>query len=121
MAVTNTETIGFAEQFNQFLQTNRALLQEKGLDVTGWIVDQNEKRDDAVLQLGRQDELDAAARAQTPVTKASVKTLYDTTSTRLDATIGVLGKSTPLAKEIARLRSSLNKKYRRNTGENSET
>jgi len=34
MAVSKTETIGFANQFTQFLTDNKASLQEKGLDGT---------------------------------------------------------------------------------------
>lgn len=37
MAVSKTETIGFANQFNPFLTDNKASLQEKGLDVSAWI------------------------------------------------------------------------------------
>jgi hypothetical protein len=107
MAVSSTEAIGFANQFTQFLNDNKASLSEKGLDVTNWITDQNAKKDDAVMQLGKQDELDAASKAQTKVAQDAVRLLYTTTSTRLDAAVGVLGKSTPLAKEVGKLRSSL--------------
>lgn len=115
MAVSSTETIGFANQFNQFLTDNKASLQEKGLDVTSWITSTNALKDDAVIQLGKQDELDAASKAQTKVAQAAVKLLYDTASTRLDATIGVLGKNTPLAKEVAKLRSSIIKQAKKKT------
>lgn len=121
MAVSNTKTIGLAEQYNQFLRDNKALLQEKGLDVSGWITDQDEKKSDAVTQIGKQDELEASSKAQTKVVNASVKTLYDTTSTRIDATMGVLGKSTPLAKELGKLRSSLIKQYNKRASGNSNT
>ena len=115
MAISNTETIGLAEQFNQFLEQHKAFLQEKGLNVGNWITEGGELKHDAVTQLNRQDELDAASRAQTPVTQASVKKLYDTTSTRIDATIGVIGKNTPLAKELGRMRSRIIRQYRKKT------
>lgn len=117
MAVSSTETIGFANQFNQFLTDNKTSLQDKGLDVTNWITNTNALKDDAVVQLGKQDELDAASKAQTQVAKTAVKLLYTTTSTRLDAAIGVLGKSTPLAKEVRKLRSSLIKQAKKKAGD----
>lgn len=116
MAVSNTKTIGLAEQFVQFIQDNKTLLQEKGLDVTNWITDTDEKKSDAVTQVGKQDELEAASKAQTKVAQTSVKMLYETVSTRIDATMGVLGKKTPLAQQLSNLRSSLIKQSKRRTG-----
>lgn len=116
MAVSKTETIGFANQFKQFLQDNQADLLAKGLDVTSWITSTDDMKDDALVQLGKQDELDAASKVQTQVANDSVKLLYDTTSTRLDATMGVLGKNTPLAKEVGKLRSSIVKQAKKKTG-----
>jgi hypothetical protein len=111
MAVSQTETIGFADQFKQFLIDNQAELMAKGLDVTGWITDTESLKADAVIQLGKQDELQAAAKAQTIVADAALKLLYDTNSTRLDAAKGVIGKNTPLAKQLGKLRTSINKQY----------
>jgi hypothetical protein len=118
MAVSSTETIGFANQFNQFLTDNKTSLQGMGLDVTNWITDTNALKDDAVFQLGKQDELDASAKAQTKVANTAVKLLYEKTSTRLDAAIGVLGKNTPLAKEVRKLRSSIIKQSKKKAGGN---
>jgi hypothetical protein len=113
MAIANTRTIGLTEQFIQFLNDNKANLQAKGLDVTNWITDTGSKKTDAVTQIGKQDEMEAATKAQTKVMQTSVKDLYDTVSTRIDAAIGVLGKKTPEAKQLASLRSSLIKQYKK--------
>jgi hypothetical protein len=107
MSLANTKTLGLAEQFIQFLTDNKTILQENGLDVTNWVTDTGIKKTDALTQIAKQDEIEASSRAQTPVTKASVKTLYNTVSTRIDAAMGVLGKNTPAAKQLGRLRSSL--------------
>jgi hypothetical protein len=113
MAVSQAETIGFADQFKQVLQDNKEECLENGLDVTGWITDVESQKDDAVLQIGKQDELQAATKAQTKITDASVGLLYGTTSSRLDAVMGVLGKKTARAKQIGKLRSAINKQYKK--------
>jgi hypothetical protein len=116
MGVSITETIGFCDQFRQFLENNKAALQAKGLDVTDWITDTNNLKNSAVTETTKQDEMDAAARAQTKIAQAATKLAYDTTSTRVDAVMGVLGKSTPLAKEVGKLRSGLIRKKKQGGG-----
>jgi hypothetical protein len=107
MAIANTRTIGLTEQFIQFLNDHKTTLSEKGLDVTDWITDTGSKKANVVMQIGRQDEMEAATKAQTKVVQTSVKDLWDTVSTRIDAAIGVMGKKTPEARQLASLRSSL--------------
>jgi len=118
MAVTQTEAVGFGDQFRQFLIDNKDTLLAKGVDVTSWITDAENQKNVAVVQIGKQDEIQAAAKAQTKVVDAAVDLLYSTSSSRLDAAIGALGKNTPLAKQAAKLRSSINKQYKKkqNTG-----
>lgn len=119
MAISITETIGFADQFIQLIQDNKDALQDKGLDVSAWITDETTLKNTAVSETTKQNDMEAAAKAQTRVAQTAVKTLYDTTSTRLDAVIGVLGKTTPLAKQAGRLRSTLIKQYKKpKDGEN---
>lgn len=121
MALANTKAIGLTEQFIQFLNDHQRDLQEKGLDVSGWITDTGNKKADALTQIGKQDEMEAASKAQTKVTQTSVKTLYDTVSTRIDATIGVLGKNTPAAKQLGSLRSSLIKQSKSKKTDNNSS
>ena len=116
MAVSITETIGFRDQFRQFIENNQAALLAKGLDVTSWITDTNNLKNSAVTETTKQDEMDVAARVQTKVAQAATKLAYDTTSTRIDAVMGVLGKNTPLAKEVGKLRSGIIKQSRKKTG-----
>ena len=115
MSVSTTETIGFCSQFTQFLQDNQAALQPQGLDVTDWITELTTLKNTAVAKDAEQDDLRVALKAKTTETQEAVKLTYQRCSTRLDAVIGVLGKTTPIAKQASRLRSSLIKQAKRKT------
>ncbi len=114
MSISITETIGFCEQVAQLLQDNKTDLQTKGLDVTNWITEITAQKDDTLSKDAEKDDLRAATKAKTKETQTAANLAYNTASTKLDAVIGVLGKTTPLAKQAARLRSSLNKKSKPN-------
>jgi hypothetical protein len=107
MAISNNKTFGLADQFVQILQDNQTVLHERGLDITNWLGDTDDLKNDAVAQTTKQDVMEAATKVQTKVAQDSVKLLYDTLSTRIDAVMGLLGKNTPAAKQVGRLRSSL--------------
>lgn len=112
MPVSNTNTFGLADQYLQAIQALKPTLQEEGLDVSAWITDVGAKKTDAVTQVAKQDDLETQKKIQTKVANASVKTLYDTISTQIDAASGVLGKNTPAAKQLKSLRSDLIKQTR---------
>lgn len=116
MAISTTETFGLSDQVAQFLEDNKADLLANGYDVTNRLTEITNMRKDAVAQATKQDDLTAQMKAQTKVANKSIKLLYDTTSTTLDAAISVLGKNTPLAKQGGKLRSSLIKQSKKNTG-----
>ena len=120
MAMSQAETIGFADQFRQFLLDNKNELEAKGLDVSAWITDTENLKNSAVVELGKQDDMQAALKAQTKVAEAAVDLLYDTTSSRLDASIGVLGKKTPLAKQAGKLRSNLIRQHKKSGADGGE-
>jgi hypothetical protein len=63
------------------------------------------KRAAAVALNDDQEKTKAALRELTGRTEAAYSDLYDTTSTRLDAVIGSVGKKTELGKQAAKLRS----------------
>ncbi|HRH41431.1 MAG TPA: hypothetical protein PKY82_07265 [Pyrinomonadaceae bacterium] len=113
MSMTNTEIFGFSSQFIQLLQDNKTDLQTKGLDVTNWITELSDQRDDAVGRDRALDDMRAALKVKTAETNTAVTLVYKNSSTRLDAVIGVLGKDTPLAKQAARLRSSIIKQSKK--------
>lgn len=113
MPMTHTETIGFCSQVAQFLEDNKTALQEAGLDVTAKIPQIKGKRDTAVTINGEQEALKAQSKAKTIESKNADTDAYNTASTQLDAAIGVLGKTTPLAKQAARLRSSVRRRTKK--------
>jgi hypothetical protein len=107
MAQSTTETIGFCNQFIQLIQDNTAELKTKGLDVSNWIPELTALKDDTVAKDAEQDAARAISKTKTKEANDSADLCYKTTSSRLDAVMGVLGKDTPTAKQAARLRSSL--------------
>jgi hypothetical protein len=126
MSLSTTETIGLSSQLGQVFQDNITELKTKGLDVSEWITHMNNLRDNAVTEDTKLDDMRADIKTQTKVSKDATTLLYKTSSTYLDAVIGVLGKDTPLAKQAARLRSGLikqskSKSKNKKTKENTET
>lgn len=110
MPMTHTETIGFCNQLVQLLEENQTNLQTEGLDVSNWITDLSNKKNDAVTKNSEQNDLKAKLKSKTAEAQTAINDAYKTASTRLDAVIGVLGKTTPLAKQAAKLRSSVTRK-----------
>ncbi len=110
MSMTQTQTIGFCSQTAQFLEDNKENLRTLGLDSTNWGTEINAKRDVALGKSTEQDDLKAQLKSKTTEVNSAYQNAYDTASTWLDAAIAVLGKKTPLAKEAARIRSSVNRK-----------
>jgi hypothetical protein len=115
MSMTHTETIGFCSQVAQFLEENSANLRDQGLDVTNWITDLTSKRNSAIARNAEQDDLKAQLKAKTAEAQGIIDDAYKTASTKLDAVIGVLGKTTPLAQQAAKLRSSVKKKTKKDS------
>ncbi len=107
MALTTTETLGFADGVLAFMSSNQAALLAAGLDVAPFITQLGTQKGAAATVNDQQEALKAQLRMKTEATSASLTTLYDNTSTKLDAMIGVLGKTTELGKQAARLRSDI--------------
>ena len=121
MAASSAEIIGFCEQFVQLMDDNKTDLNTKGLDVTGWITEITAMKDAAVVDSTVQDDMQAALKVQTKKARDSINLAYETSSTRLDAVMGVLGKTTPLGKQAGRLRSSIIKQSKKKSGGGSPT
>lgn len=113
MPMTHTETIGFCSQIAQLLEENTDTLQGVGVDVTNWISDLKHKRDSAITKNAEQDDLRVQLKAKTAEAQTAIDDAYKTASSRLDAVIGALGKTTPLAKQAAKLRSDVNRKTKK--------
>jgi len=108
-AMSTTEVIGFCDNLLQFMQDNQAALQAAGVNVTGWLTELNAQKQAAVAANAEQEKLKADLKAKTAQTKAALDLAYQNASGKLDAMMGVLGKGTPLAKQVARLRSGVAK------------
>lgn len=121
MANSTTEIVGFIDQVKQLMVNNKDVLMEGGLDVTTWISDSDDMRDDSVTLDAEKDALKAASKAKTQQSNAANSRHYKKTSTRLDAIIGVLGKDTPAGKQAARLRTSLVPRGRRGGNDQNNT
>jgi hypothetical protein len=107
MALTTTETFGFCTAVSQFMQTNQATLTAAGLTVAPWMTDLDALRQDAVEKNDAQEALKAQLRDATAASNAALTAAYNSASTRLDAMIGALGKTSELGKQAARLRSDI--------------
>ena len=119
MSLSTAETIGFANQFIQLLQDNKTDLQTKGLDVSEWITEITALSGDAVTKDSAQDEARVAMKTATAESQAATKLVYKTSSMRLDAVIGVLGKDTAIGRQAGRLRSDLIQQSKKKTDEES--
>ena len=117
MSLTTTETLGFADGVIEFLTNNQTALLAAGLDVSTYITQLGTQKEDAVTKNDQQETLKAQLRTKTDEVNTALSTLYNNTSTKLDAVIGVLGKTTELGKQAARLRSDI----RRGPGPTSPT
>ena len=107
MSLTTTETLGFADEVVEFLTNNQAALLTAGLTVGPYITELGTQKEDAVTKNDQQEALKAQLRIKTLDTSTALETLYGNTSTKLDAVIGVLGKTSELAKQAARIRSEI--------------
>lgn len=110
---SRTKTIGFCSNVAQFFEDNREQLLAKGLDSTNWGTQIREKRDNATAKSAEQDALQVQLKVKTIEADEAYADAYDTSSTKLDAAIGILGKKTPVAKEAARIRSSINRRVKK--------
>lgn len=107
MAISMTETFGLCENVLQFLRANQADLRAKGLEVAGLITELEAQSADAVAKNEEQERLKASLSRKTAETVAAVDLCYTSASTKLDAVIGVLGKTTELGKRAAAMRSGI--------------
>jgi len=107
MSLTTTETLGFADGVIAFMSSNQAALAAAGLTVGPFVTELGSQKSDAITKNDQQEGLKAQLRTKTEETTTAFSTLYDNTSTKLDAVIGVLGKTSELAKQAAKLRSDI--------------
>ena len=106
--LTTTEILGFADAVIEFWTHRKLFLQAHGLsNVNGLITQLETLKEDAVTKNDEQEALKAQLRMKTDEVEAAFTALYNAASTKLDATIGVLGKTTELGKQAAHIRSDI--------------
>jgi hypothetical protein len=108
--MTTTETIGFCESVIEFMKSNKTALLESGVNVDPWIDDIEKAKSDAVKNNDEQEAMKAKLKEKTKITNDSMKKAYDDSSTKLDAIIGTLGKTTEMGKQAAKIRSKVKSK-----------
>ena len=109
MALTTTEVFGFSQSVIEFIRNSKTDLEGMGITVDTWITDLEMKKSEAVRLNDEQEKHKASLKKLTGQTESALSDLYDTTSSRLDALIGSLGKKTEVAKQAATLRSRIRK------------
>ena len=72
-------------------------------------MDVHNKRDFAITKNAEQDNQRAQMKATTKEAQNAIDEAYKTASTRLDALIGIIGKTTELGRQAAKLRSVVNR------------
>ncbi len=107
MSATQTEKIGFVRSELDFLVKYRTGLQTGGIDVDEFHRVLTEKIDRATRANAKQESLKAETRRATAEAEAASDDVYRTGSGFLDAAMGVLGKNSPEAQVLQRLRSRI--------------
>lgn len=106
-SLTTTEVLGFCTSVGQAMDTHKALLLTKKLDVTDLITELDLQKKAAGKADSDQENLKRLLGEQTTATETALKGAYDSASTKLDAMIGAVGKTTELGVTLARLRSAI--------------
>ena len=106
-SLTTTEVLGFCTSVGQAMTTHKALLLTKKLDVTDWQTELASQQQTAATADAAQEKLKTDLKLQTEATAAALDAAYASASTKLDAMIGAVGKTSELGKQFARLRSGI--------------
>ncbi len=106
-SLTTTEVLGFCTSVGQAMTTHKALLLTKKLDITDLKTELAAEQQTAAEADSAQETLKASLKVQTEATAAALDAAYTSASTKLDAMIGAVGKTSELGKQLARLRSSI--------------
>lgn len=105
---TFTDRVGLARRTLEVFQENRAELAKK-LQVDVWIDDLEAGIERAAAKDAMQEALKAELKATTLELNAIDRGLYRLTSGAIDAGAGALGKGSPPAVQLARVRSQLHR------------
>lgn len=114
MNFSTTEVFGFSEALIESMKNSKEELTSKGINVDAWISDLEGKKKRALLLNDEQEKMKAALRHQTNLVQIAVSALYDTSSSKLDAVIGAVGKKSEFGKQVAKLRSKVKAQRKKN-------
>ena len=105
--MNEAKLIGKVVEFITSIQANAVALNAAGFPVTAVVTDLEAKKDTLTTQSAEQEGLKTALKDKTEAVNAATTSLYDTFSSKVDAACGHVGKKTNLAKQLARIRSTL--------------
>jgi len=107
MSLTYADKLSFSKVIAEFMEQNQKELEAAGFLVEKRIGKQNEKNEKAVEEDAKQEKMKADLVKQTQITVETLDDAYGFASTNTDAMVGVLGKDTPLAKRLRKLREQM--------------
>ena len=107
VSLTTTEVFGFADKVSEAMDSNSVELAASGLTVGPLKTSGETLKSNAVLQVDLEGKAKTALKIQTQATQTALQAVYDHYSSKLDAMVGVFGKTTPKGKELLRLRSDI--------------
>lgn len=104
------EKFAFSSTIAEFMEQNQAELKEAGFDVAHRITRQTELNSTYVSEDAKQEKMKAEVVKQTEITVGALDETYKFASSNLDAMAGVLGKDSPIAKRLHKLRPQMSHK-----------
>ena len=107
MSLTTTEVFGFADAVNAAMTANQAELLTKGVTVAPWLTEGTTLKNDAATKNNLQEAAKAALKNATANCDTALQTAYDFYSSKLDIIAGAYGKTSPVGKQLLRLRSDI--------------
>lgn len=107
MALNYSDKISFSKTIAEFMHQNKSQLKELGFNVGNRIVELRDKNEKSVIEDAKQEKMKADLVRQTQISKQSINDAYSDASNVLDVIVGVLGKSTPMAKRLRKLREQM--------------
>jgi len=107
VSLTTTEVFGFADKVSAAMDSNSVQLAANGLTVGPLKTSGDTLKTNAVQQVDLEAKAKTALSIQTKAAQAALQAVYDHYSSKLDAMVGVIGKTTPKGKELLRLRSDI--------------
>ena len=105
--MTTTEVLGFCDNLFEFMKQHETVVKDAGISTTTWQTEVDALKQVAVTRNGEQETLKRQLGEKTQETEAALDAAYKNASTKLDALVGALGKTTPLGKQAAKLRSEV--------------